>query len=116
MTSLPGLTRQSIIPSKDLFPMDVRVKPRMTIWTIGILKQKGPGKTGAFDLVTRRQSKSARIEFNDQMRLHLDRERHVRQSGDAGELCRHLGVIDFEEIGHVALGKLNGFQNGSELF
>src|SRR5258705_8266794 len=60
--------------------------------------------------------KSARIEFDDQMRLHLDREGHVRQSGDAGELRRHLGVIDFEEIGHVALGKLNGFQNGGELF
>src|SRR2546430_13342153 len=60
--------------------------------------------------------KSARIEFDDQMRLHLDREGRIRQSGDAGELGRHLGVIDFEEIGHVALGKLNGFQNGSELF
>src|SRR5437762_59314 len=56
------------------------------------------------------------ILFDDQMRLHLDREGHIRQSGDAGELGRHLGVIDLEEIGHVALGKLNGFQNGSELF
>src|SRR5260221_1045071 len=60
--------------------------------------------------------KSARIEVDDHIRLHLDREGHVRQSGDAAELCRHLGMIDFEEIWHVALGKLNGFQNGGELF
>src|SRR6476659_6622055 len=59
--------------------------------------------------------KSARIEFDDQMRLHLHRKRHVGQSGDAGELRRHLGVIDFEEVGHVALGKLDRFQNRGEL-
>ncbi len=51
-----GLTRQSIILSKDLFPMDARVKPAHDDLDNGILKQKGPGKTGAFDLGTRRRS------------------------------------------------------------
>src|SRR5579863_4970651 len=58
---------------------------------------------------------SARIEFDDQMRLHLHRERHIRKRGDAGEFRRHLGVIDFEEIGHVALGKLVRFEHVHEL-
>ena len=42
------------------------------------------------------------------MRLHLDREGDVRQSGDAGEFRRQLGVIDFEEIRHVAFAELDG--------
>jgi hypothetical protein len=41
-----------------------------------ISQQKGPGKTGALE-IDERQSRSARIEFDDQMRLHLHRERHV---------------------------------------
>src|SRR4051812_33863514 len=49
------------------------------------------------------------------MRLHLHRERHIRQSGDAGELGGHLAVIGFDEIGHVALAELAGFQHRGEL-
>ena len=77
---------------------------------------KGPGKTGALISRKRQFKKSTRIEFDDQMRLHLHRERHVGQSGDAGELRRHLAVIDFEEVGHVTLRELAGFQNDGELF
>src|ERR1700674_3460810 len=58
---------------------------------------------------------SARIEFDDQMRLHLHRERHVGQMRDAGVFRRHLGVIDLEEVGHVALAELDRFQNDGEL-
>ena len=50
------------------------------------------------------------------MRLHLHRERHVGQMRDAGEFCRELAVIDFEEVGHVALAELAGFENHGELF
>src|SRR6202166_1233435 len=77
-------------------------------------KQKGPGKTGALQF---RESAggSARIEFDDQMRLHLHRERHVRQMRDAGELRRHLGMIDFQEVGHVALAELARLQDHGEL-
>jgi hypothetical protein len=60
--------------------------------------------------------KSARIEFDDQMRLHLHREGHIGETGDAGVLRGQLGVIDLEVVGHVALGKLDGFQNDGELF
>src|SRR6201991_1327897 len=49
------------------------------------------------------------------MRLHLHRERHVRQGGDAGELRRHLGVIGFDEVGHVALAELACFQHRGDL-
>src|SRR5580700_1447424 len=59
--------------------------------------------------------RSARIEFDDQMRLHLHRERYVGQRRDADEFCGHLGVIDVEEIGHVALGKLDRLQHVREL-
>ena len=76
--------------------------------------KKGPGKTGAFD-ISGYENRSARIEFDDQMRLHLHRERHVGEAGDADELGRHLAVVDFHEIGHVALGKLGGFQHRREL-
>ena len=79
-----------------------------------LIQQKGPGKTGAFEIAKRRQ-KSARIEFDDQMRLHLHRERHIRQMRDAGELRGHLAVIDLEEIRHVALAELTGFENDREL-
>ena len=50
------------------------------------------------------------------MRLHLHGERHVRQMRDAVELRRHLGVIGLDEVGHVALAELAGFQNDRELF
>src|SRR5260370_23735848 len=116
MTSLLGLTRQSIILSKDLFPMDARVKRAHDDLDNWYTQTKRPRQNRGLRSRHTPPIKSARIEFNDQMRLHLDRRGYVRQSWDAGELCRHLGVIDFEEIGHVALGKLNGFQNGSELF
>src|SRR5882757_3114889 len=59
--------------------------------------------------------RSARIEFDDQMRLHLHRERHVGESRDAHELRGHLGVIDLEEVGHVALAELDGFQHRRQL-
>src|ERR1700754_1631532 len=75
---------------------------------------KGPGKTGAF--IIQRQTRSERIELDDQMRLHLHRERHVRQMRDAGELRGLLAVIDLKEIRHVALGQLVGFQHHRELF
>src|SRR5260221_8471077 len=77
-------------------------------------RKKAPAKPGPW-IHCMPPIKSARIELDDQMWLHLNRERHIRQSGDAAEFRRHLGVIDLEEVGHVALGKLNGFQNGGEL-
>src|SRR5665213_791139 len=49
------------------------------------------------------------------MRLHLHRERYVGEGRDAGKFSRHLGVIDLEEIGHVALGKLDRFEDRGEL-
>src|SRR3990170_4119601 len=49
------------------------------------------------------------------MRLHLHRERYVGQMRDADELRRHLGVIDFEEIRHVAVAELVGFHDHGEL-
>src|SRR5581483_8480399 len=84
--------------------------PRMTE---DVTKQKGPGKTGASDFAS--LPRLARIEFDDQMRLHLNRERHVRECRDANEFCGHLAVVDFEEIRHVALGELAGFEHVGEL-
>src|ERR1700722_19708075 len=49
------------------------------------------------------------------MRLHLHRERYVRQRGDADELRGHLAVVDFQEIRRVALGKLARFKNMRQL-
>src|SRR6202161_1263428 len=85
-------------------------RPGMTCYP----NKKAPAKPGPFVSVTP-PTKSARIEFDDQMRLHLHRERHVRQRRDAGEFRRHLGVVDFEEIRHVALGKLERLQNVGKL-
>src|SRR5882757_7793476 len=59
--------------------------------------------------------RSARIEFDDQMRLHLHRERHIGESRNPHELRGHLGVIDLEEVGHVALAELDGFQHRRQL-
>jgi hypothetical protein len=48
---IAGLDRQSIISAKTLLAMDARVKPAHDdLWTIDIPKQKGPGKTGAFEI------------------------------------------------------------------
>jgi hypothetical protein len=48
---LPGLTRQSIGLAKTLLSMDARVKPAHDdLWSMDIPKQKGPGKTGAFEI------------------------------------------------------------------
>ena len=94
-SSLASLAPRNDIVHKDILP-----------------KQKAPAKPGPLIATT---LKSARIEFDDQMRLHLHRERHVGQSRDADELRRHLGMIDFEEVGHVALGELACFQNHGEL-
>jgi hypothetical protein len=49
------------------------------------------------------------------MRLHLHRERQVRQRRDAAELRGHLAVIGFDEIRHVTLAELACFQNVGEL-
>src|SRR5579872_4931726 len=77
-------------------------------------KQKGPGKTGAL-VAFNAGMKSARIEFDDQMRLHLHRERYVRQRRDADELRGHLAVIDLQIVRHVALGKLARFKHMRQL-
>src|SRR6185437_5688896 len=76
--------------------------------------KRAPAKPGPSSTAMRRQ-KSARIELDDQMRLHLHRERHVRQMRDAAEFRGHLGMIDFEEVGHVTLAKLDCFQNRCQL-
>src|SRR6476620_3952101 len=75
--------------------------------------KKAPAKPGPS--IAEPQNRSARIEFDDQMRLHLHCERHVGQRGDADEFRCHLGMIDLEEIRPVALGKLNGFQHRRKL-
>src|SRR3954447_10175950 len=76
--------------------------------------KKAPAKPGPFN---RREcdGKSARIEFDDQMRLHLNRERHIRQMRNAEELRGHLAMIDVDVIRHVAFGELVGFENHGEL-
>src|SRR3569623_1623 len=57
----------------------------------------------------------ARIEFDDEVRLHLNREGDFRQVRNARELRRLLAVIDFDEVRHVALGELVGFEHYCEL-
>src|SRR5260370_23704192 len=103
------------VPAIHVLLAGATIKAWMPGTSPGMTIKKAPANRGLRSCHTP-PIKSARIEFHDQMRLHLDREGYVRQCGGAGELRRHLGVIDFEEIGHVALGKLNGFQNGGELF
>src|SRR4051812_43961533 len=75
--------------------------------------KKAPAKPGPSNLHD--PDRSARIEFDDQMRLHLHRERHVGECGDADELRGHLGMIDLDVVGHVALAKLVGFEHEGEL-
>src|SRR6478735_2720007 len=75
-----------------------------------LFKQKGPGEPGPFDIQI-----LARIEFDDQMRLHLHRERHVREVRDANVFRGHLAMVDFEIVGGVTLGELAGFEDVSEL-
>ncbi len=79
-----------------------------------IAQQKGPGKTGAFEN-RGKQIRSARIEFDDQMWLHLYRERHVRQGRDASKLRGHLGVVGLDIVRHVAFGELGRFQHMRQL-
>ncbi len=79
-----------------------------------IPNKKAPAKPGPFDL-GKTAERSARIEFDDQMRLHLHGERNVRQMRDAGVFRGHLAVIDFDEVGYVALAELAGFQHHREL-
>src|SRR5438552_134303 len=76
---------------------------------------KRPRQNRGLDVSERTDDRSARIEFDDQMRLHLHRERHVGKAGDADELGGHLVVIDIDVVGHVALGELDGLQHMREL-
>ena len=48
---------------------------------------------------------SARVIFDHQMRLHLHRVRHVGEHRNARELGGHLGAVDLDVVGHVALGQ-----------
>src|SRR5262249_41351804 len=102
---LPGWTIKTWMPG---------TRPGMTKRERRDRQQKGPGKTGALE-IDESESRSARIEFDDQMRLHLHRERHVREARHALKLRGHLGVIGLDIVGHVALGKLRGFQHMREL-
>src|SRR2546429_9270274 len=104
-------------------------RPSTSCFFASTIKTWMPGTSPGMTITTKRprqnrglrsrkseKNRSARIEFDDQMRLHLHRERHVGQCRNAGEFRRHLGVIDFEKIRHVALGKLDRFQHWRELF
>ena len=49
------------------------------------------------------------------VRFHLDGERHVGQARDTSESRRHLVVIGFDVVRHVALGELDRFQHDHQL-
>ena len=53
----------------------------------------------------------ARVEFDDQVRFHDDRVRHVGQGRNAGEGRDHLVVVDFDVVRNVTLGELDRFEN-----
>src|SRR5438477_5151163 len=59
--------------------------------------------------------RSARIILDHEVRLHLHRIGHLAEMRDAGELGRHLLVIDLDIIGHVALGERGRLDNKREL-
>ncbi len=61
------------------------------------------------------RDKSARIEFDNQVRFHDDRIGNVCRERHAGHLGRHLGMIDFVIIRHVTLWQANGFEQNEEL-
>ena len=52
-----------------------------------------------------RAEKSARIELDHEVRLHLHRVGHLGQRRDARELRGHLVVVDLDVVRHVALGE-----------
>src|ERR1700691_5542227 len=60
-------------------------------------------------------AESARVEFDDQVRLHMRRIRHFRQPRNAGHLRRALGMVDFDVIGNVAFGERGGLQHDRQL-
>src|SRR5215217_2223977 len=70
-------------------------------------------KSGPFAVDT--SFRLARVEFDDEVRFHLDRVRHVRQGGHAGIGSDHLVVVDFHIVRHIAFGELDGFENDGEL-
>ena len=57
------------------------------------LWRKQKGRPEAAFGISGNRSKSARIEFDDQMRLHLDREGHFRKIRNA----RDLRILDDKE-------------------
>src|SRR5580698_7700753 len=71
---------------------------------LGPKRPEGLGSSGARFGEPRAKS-SARIELDDQVRLHMRRIRDLGEPGNAREFGRTLGVIDFEIVGHVPLGQ-----------
>jgi|SRR5450759_5389189 len=120
-TSWPGIAvrRTASLPLAYVPAIDVLLFDNKDVdarHKAGYDKQRRPWQNRGLRLYgNATDKKSARIEFDDQMRLHLYRERHVGQVRDTRELRRHLGMIDFEEVGDVALGELVRFQNDGEL-
>src|SRR5680860_1850052 len=62
-----------------------------------------------------RRAGLARVELDDEVRLHHDGVRHVRQGWDARELRRHLAVVDLDVIGNVALPALGGLEHQTQI-
>ena len=56
-----------------------------------------------------------RVEFDDQVRFHHDRVRHIAQARCAHEGRGHFRVIRVDVVRHITLGQSNSFQNNSQL-
>src|SRR5690606_7570356 len=76
-------------------------------------KKKRPPEGGLFR--SRWINRSARVELDDQVRLHVDRIRHVGETRNALELGGHLVMIDLDIFRHIALGELAGLKDHGQL-
>src|SRR4029078_2205284 len=61
------------------------------------------------------ETKLPRVEFDHEVRFHLDRIRDVGEGCNTRQRDRHLVVIGVDVVRHVALGALDGFEYESQL-
>ena len=83
-------------------------------------RSKKAAPWAAFVLLAPRVNASARVILDDEVRLHHHRIGNLIEQRDAGELRRHLVVIDLDVVGHIAFLKPRRldqmFRTGRPLF
>ena len=81
-----------------------------------IYMQKTAPKGGLSKSLVNRLRLVLSVEFDDEVRFHVNSERHIGQARTTYECRGHFVVVCFDVIRHVTLSQLGGFEDNCELF